>query len=104
MLYREKIAVFQKDKESTVINISVLTEDEKNRYHSENQLSAELVLVNTKEMPKTHDELKKWVRDKSRELNLYDLSIGMSGDYEKAILNGSTYLRLGTAIFGARST
>ena len=37
-------------------------------------------------------------------LNLEDLSMGMSADYEQAILNGSTYLRLGTAIFGERST
>ncbi len=30
------------------------------------------------------------------------LSMGMSGDYESAIQNGSTMIRLGTAIFGAR--
>ena len=40
----------------------------------------------------------------SENLNLEDLSMGMSADYEQAILNGSTYLRLGTAIFGERST
>ena len=43
------------------------------------------------------------LKEKSVELNLLDLSIGMSGDYDKAILFGSTYLRLGTAIFGARN-
>ena len=31
------------------------------------------------------------------------LSIGMSGDYETAILFGATHVRVGTAIFGARS-
>ena len=30
--------------------------------------------------------------------------MGMSADYERAILNGSTYLRLGTAIFGDRKS
>lgn len=30
------------------------------------------------------------------------LSMGMSGDYEQAILAGSTMIRLGTAIFGTR--
>ncbi len=30
------------------------------------------------------------------------LSMGMSGDYESAIQNGSTMIRLGTAIFGVR--
>ncbi|AUD77856.1 YggS family pyridoxal phosphate-dependent enzyme [Kangiella profundi] len=38
--------------------------------------------------------------------NLYPqidtLSMGMSGDFEQAILAGSTMIRLGTAIFGAR--
>ena len=40
----------------------------------------------------------------SEKFNLKDLSMGMSEDYEQAILNGSTYLRLGTAILGERST
>ena len=43
------------------------------------------------------------LKKKSKELNLSNLSMGMSADYEAAILNGSTYLRLGTAIFGERS-
>ena len=67
--------------------VKTLTEDEKNRYHSENQLSAELVLVNTKEMPKTHDELKKWVRDKSRETN-YLLLTDVAKDVKDIISGG----------------
>ena len=39
----------------------------------------------------------------SEKLNLTDISMGMSADYEEAIINGSTYLRLGTAIFGERN-
>ena len=34
---------------------------------------------------------------------LKDISMGMSSDYEDAIINGSTFIRLGTAIFGSRS-
>ena len=37
-------------------------------------------------------------------LNLEELSMGMSSDYEQAILSGSTYLRLGTIILGERNT
>jgi len=44
------------------------------------------------------------LNSKSKNLNLKDLSMGMSLDYEQAILNGATYLRLGSAIFGARSS
>ena len=29
--------------------------------------------------------------------------MGMSGDYENAILEGATIVRVGTAIFGARA-
>ena len=35
--------------------------------------------------------------------NLKDLSMGMSDDYELAIKLGSTFVRVGTAIFGKRS-
>jgi len=49
------------------------------------------------------DSYFKILKDKSNSLNLNELSMGMSGDYEKAVLNGSTYLRLGTEIFGKRN-
>lgn len=35
--------------------------------------------------------------------NLTTLSMGMSGDYELAIAHGSTMIRVGSAIFGARN-
>ena len=35
-------------------------------------------------------------------LNLKELSMGMSSDFENAVVNGSSYLRLGTAILGER--
>jgi PLP dependent protein len=38
----------------------------------------------------------------SRELALPELSMGMSGDFETAIEFGATYVRVGSAIFGAR--
>ena len=49
--------------------VSKLSEEEKNMYHKENSLAAKLVLVDTKLMPKTHNELKEWVIAKSREKN-----------------------------------
>jgi pyridoxal phosphate enzyme (YggS family) len=38
------------------------------------------------------------------EHGLAKLSMGMSGDFEKAIALGATHVRLGTALFGARVT
>jgi pyridoxal phosphate enzyme (YggS family) len=49
------------------------------------------------------DKYFKILKKKAQELNLIHLSMGMSVDYERAILCGSTFLRLGTAIFGERS-
>jgi len=49
--------------------VGKLSEEEKNMYHKENSLAAKLVLVDTKLMPKTHNELKEWVITKSREEN-----------------------------------
>ena len=43
-----------------------LTEEEKNTYHQENSLAAEMVLVDRNQIPKTHNELKEWVIEKSR--------------------------------------
>jgi pyridoxal phosphate enzyme (YggS family) len=39
---------------------------------------------------------------KSLSINLRELSMGMSDDYEEAIKEGSTIIRVGTAIFGKR--
>ena len=39
----------------------------------------------------------------SEDLNLKELSMGMSADFEDAVLNGSTFLRLGTLIMGKRN-
>lgn len=36
-------------------------------------------------------------------VNFQELSMGMSGDYELALENGSTMIRVGSAIFGARN-
>jgi PLP dependent protein len=38
----------------------------------------------------------------ARELNLSELSMGMSADFETAIEFGATYVRVGSAIFGVR--
>ena len=47
--------------------VKKLTVDEKNRYHKENMIAADLVLISVDKMPQTHDDLKDWVTRKSRE-------------------------------------
>ena len=43
------------------------------------------------------------LKDLASKCNLAELSMGMSNDYIKAIKNGSTYVRIGSAIFGERT-
>jgi len=66
--------------------VKKLTEDEKNQYHEENSIAAEMVLVDRKIMPKTHEDLKQWVIKKSKEkdyLVLTDVAIDVAD-----IING----------------
>ena len=42
------------------------------------------------------------MRELSNNLNLRDISMGMSNDYMEAISQGSTFIRVGSKIFGAR--
>ena len=43
------------------------------------------------------------LKDLASKCNLVELSMGMSNDYIPAIKNGSTYVRIGSAIFGERT-
>ena len=46
--------------------VKKLTDEQKNMYHRENMVAADLVLINVNEMPQTHEELKQWVVRKSQ--------------------------------------
>ena len=46
----------------------------------------------------------KLLKELGKNLNISEFSMGMSSDFEQAILNGSTFLRLGTLIMGERKT
>ena len=39
----------------------------------------------------------------ARDQDLKGLSMGLSGDYETALMLGATHIRVGTALFGARN-
>ena len=49
------------------------------------------------------DKYFKLLKKSSKDLNLKELSMGMSSDFENAVANGSTFLRLGTSIMGKRN-
>ena len=63
-----------------------------------------LMTINPKGLSsKDNSELFKKCRSLADSLQLPDCSMGMSGDWEEAVEAGSTWLRLGSLIFGERS-
>tara|TARA_X000000368_G_scaffold332228_1_gene269410 strand:+ start:794 stop:1453 length:660 start_codon:yes stop_codon:yes gene_type:complete len=57
-------------------------------------------------IPPANEEPNKYFKEISllnKKLNLPELSMGMSSDYLKAVQNHSTYLRIGSSIFGNRN-
>ena len=64
-----------------------LTTDEKNQYHVENMLSAKLVLIDIESMPKTHEELKDWVTEKSKSKDYLQLT-DVAEDVQDIIAGG----------------
>ena len=55
-------------------------------------------------MDENSDKYFKLLKKNSDDLNLKELSMGMSSDFNNAVINGSTFLRLGTIIMGERNT
>ena len=55
-------------------------------------------------MDDNSDRYFKLLKKNSDDLNLKELSMGMSSDFNNAVINGSTFLRLGTIIMGERNT
>ena len=67
--------------------VKKLTKDQKNQYHEENSLAAEMVLVDRKIMPKTHEDLKNWVIEKSKEKD-YLVLTDVANDVAEIISGG----------------
>ena len=64
-----------------------------------------LEIIGTMCIPPNDNNSEKYfseMSDISKELNFKELSMGMSGDYLEAIKNNTTYVRVGSKIFGSR--
>ena len=67
---------------------------------------AKLDIVGLMIIPPNDQQTKKYfqsINELNKSLALKELSMGMSADYTDAILNGSTFVRIGSSIFGSRS-
>ena len=82
-----KIATFPNIRVHGLMTIAPLVEDpDENRLYFRD-LKKLLVDINNKNIDN---------------INMDELSMGMTGDYEVAIEEGATYIRVGTGIFGNR--
>jgi len=69
------------------LTVKKLTEEEKNQYHLENIKAAEMCLVDRNIIPNTHDGLKEWVIQKSRQKD-YLMTTDVAEDVKDIIAGG----------------
>ncbi len=65
-----------------------------------------LDVVGLMTVPPHGDDPRRWfgqLREQAAALGLVELSMGMSDDYELAVEEGATTVRVGRALFGART-
>ena len=117
---REKLAIKiadeqnkQRKKIKIFIQINIANEEQKSGIKKEHVYdfyrfckNLDLDIVGTMCLPPQEGNSKDYFLEMNKinkELNLSDLSMGMSGDYLEATENNATYLRIGSKIFGERS-
>ena len=69
------------------LTVKKLTDEEKNQYHIENIKAAEMCLVDRSMIPETHDGLKEWVMQKSRQKD-YLMTTDVAEDVKDIIAGG----------------
>ena len=110
-IYSEQIKNNKKLK--IFIQVNVGDESQKNGisldkledFHNECKINLGLDIIGLMCLPPNDNDPNKYfsqLYNFSKKLNLQDLSMGMSQDYLKAVENRSSYLRIGSKIFGNR--
>ena len=69
------------------LTVKKLTDEEKNQYHLENIKAAEMCLVDRSIIPETHEGLKEWVTQKSRQKD-YLMTTDVAEDVKDIIAGG----------------
>ena len=67
--------------------VKKLSDEEKDIYHRENMVAADLVLIKVDEMPQSHEELKQWVIKKSQSKD-YLIITDVAKDVQNIIAGG----------------
>ncbi len=112
----EKISQYEKElgkKIKLFIQVNLAEEKQKsgillkdlNDFYNYCRDKLDLDIIGLMCLPPINSESNKYfqiLKKKSEELNLHEISMGMSADYEEAVCAGSTFIRIGSAIFGER--
>ena len=111
-----KISEEQKKQEKNTkifIQVNIGNEDQKSGINKDNLMdfykfckNLNLDIIGTMCIPPNDGNTEQHFSEMSKinqQLNFKDLSMGMSGDYLKAIRYNATYVRVGSKIFGSRS-
>ena len=105
--------VKQKKKPKIFIQVNIGNEEQKSGINKEKLegfykfcKNLNLDVIGTMCIPPNDEETINYFLEMNKinqELNFKELSMGMSGDYLEAIKNNSTYVRVGSKIFGSRT-
>ena len=103
----------QGKKPKIFIQVNIGNEDQKSGINKEKLYdfykfckNLNLDIIGTMCIPPNDENTENYFSEMSKinkELNFKELSMGMSGDYDQAIQNNATYIRIGSKIFGNRS-
>ena len=104
--------VKQEKKPKIFIQVNIGNEDQKSGINKENLTdfykfckNLNLNIIGTMCIPPNDEKIVSYFSEMNKinqEINLKELSMGMSGDYLEAIQNNATYIRVGSKIFGNR--
>ena len=105
--------VKQDKKVKIFLQVNIGNEDQKSGVNKDELISLynycnelNLNVVGLMCIPPANEDPNKYFKEinlLNKKLDLFELSMGMSSDYLKAVENSSTYLRIGSSIFGSRS-
>ena len=103
----------QEKKPKIFIQVNIGNEDQKSGINKDNLVdfykfckNLNLDIIGTMCIPPNDGHVEKYFSEMNKinkELNFKELSMGMSGDYQEAIKNNATYIRVGSKIFGNRN-
>ena len=104
--------VKQEKKPKIFIQVNIGNENQKSGLNKENLIdfykfckNLNLNIIGTMCIPPNDEKIVTYFSEMNKinqEINLKELSMGMSGDYLEAIQNNATYIRVGSKIFGNR--